>query len=270
MSKEKLNPFVGERLPSGWERKPPIIDEIPKGVYIVQCDAGYKNGITGISTLVRTAGKEYKPQDYSRRNEGPIHAELSAICIALKRLKNIRQPVKVCIVYTDCKYAYYFLRELWVPRRDYIQEIINNIIGEINGLEDCGIEVFICHTKSTSNKRIDRRAGKKRKEEENRKRAQIDERIERVERAIIASRKIVIYEKGGEYFAISESGASTDYKVSLVPLQCECPWWTHQWGNKAQYIVKARALPCKHICALAGYLDKGVYQLFGLQIGRMD
>jgi len=260
----------GEQLPKGWEEKPPNSCEIPKGVYVIQCDAGYKNGITGISTLIKTHKKEYRPREYSARSEGPIHAELTAVCTAIRRLKTIRRQKELCIIYTDCLYAYHFLKELWVAKRPYIRGVIDNIKSEITEFENLGVKVIICHTESKNNKRIDRRAGKKRREEENRKRAQIDERIERVERAIIASRRIDIYEESGEYFAASESGAFTDYRVSLAPLQCECPWWTHQWGNKQQYIVQARALPCKHICALAGYLNKDVYQLFSLQIGRMD
>jgi len=43
-----------------------------------------------------------------------------------------------------------------------------------------------------------------------------------------------------------------------------------KWANKDQYIIKARALPCKHICALAEYLRIDVYELFRKQIERVD
>ena len=261
----------GEQLPKGWEEKPPDSCEIPKGVYVIQCDAGYKDGITGISTLIKTHEKEYQPREYSARNKGPVHAELTAVCKALERVKTIRKTIEVCIVYTDCLYAYYFLRELQIAKCYYIKEIIDGIRSEICEFENREIEVIICHTKSRNNKRIDRRAGKKRQEEENRKREQIDKRIETVERAITRGREIRIYESNGEYFAMPRNhGFPPGYKVSLTPLLCECPWWKHNWGNKGQHIVNARALPCKHICALLEYLEKDVYQFFSLQIGRVD
>jgi len=265
-----MNYLEGEQLPKGWEEKPPDSCEIPKGVYVIQCDAGYKGGITGISTLIKTHKKDYQPREYSARSEGPIHAELTAVCKAIRRLKTIRRQKELCIIYTDCLYAYYFLKELRTAKRPYIRGVIDDIRSEITEFDNLGVNIIICHTESKNIKRIDRRAGKKRQEEEKKKGKQIDRRIETVESAITRGSEIRIYESNGEYFAISERRSSTKYKVSLVPLQCECPWWKHQWGNKEQYIVKARALPCKHICALAGYLNKDIYQLFNRQIGRVD
>ena len=259
----------GEQLPKGWEEKPPDSCEIPKGVYVIQCDAGYKGGIAGISTLPITAGKEYRLREYSKRSEGPVHAELLAIYCATQRLNAIRCNKTACIIYTDCKNARDLLTT-WHAKRPYIRDAVDKIKKEIAKLENRGISVCICHTKTTNIRRVDRRAGKKRKKEENRKRTEIDKRIETVERRITASRRIVIYEKGGEHFAISESKTSTSYKVSLNPLRCECSWWTYNWGNKEQNIVRARALPCKHICALAKHLNKNIRQLFNRQIERVD
>ncbi len=266
-----MNHSAGEQLPEEWGEKPPDCYEIPKGVYIIQCDAAYKDGITGISTLLKTCKKEYRPREYSARSKGPIHAELTAVCTAIKRLGNIRQEIAVCIIYTDSLYGYYYLRELWVAKRYYIQEVLENIKNEIDALHNRGIKVFICHTKTRNNKRVDRRAGKKRQEEEKRKGRQIDGRIEKVEKAIIRGRDVDIYKKNGEYFALpKKEGFLPGFRVSLAPIICECPWWKYNWGSQEPKIVNARALPCKHICALLEYLQKDIYQFFSLQIGRVD
>jgi hypothetical protein len=265
-----MNNLVGEQLPKDWESKPPNIDEITRGVYIVQCDAGYKDGIAGISTLIITSEKEYKLREYSKRSEGPVHAELLAIYCATKRLNAIRRNIIACIIYTDCNSARNLLTT-WQAKLPYIEDAVDKIKKEIAKLKNRGISVSICHTKTTNIRRVDRRAGKKRQEEGKRKKKQIDRRKETVERAITRGREIRIYENNSEYFAmLKDKGFPPGYKVSLAPLGCECPWWKNKWGNKGLSIVNARALPCKHICALLEYLGRDVYQYFSLQIGRVD
>jgi ribonuclease HI len=265
-----MNYLESEQVPKGWEEKPPDKFEIPSGVYVIQCDAGYKEGIAGISTLIITSEKEYKLREYSRRSEGPVHAELLAIYCATKRLNTIRRNITACIIYTDCNSARNLLTT-WQAKLPYIQDAVDKIKKETTKLKNCGVSVSICHTKTTNIRRVDRRAGKKRQREENRKQKQIDKRKEEVERAITRGKEVRIYESSGEYFAIlRDGGFPPGYKVSLVPLMCECPWWKHHWGNKGQLIANARALPCKHICALLEYLGKDVYQYFSLQISRVD
>lgn len=262
---------ICEQLPNDWEIRPPDIDEMPEGICVISCDAGYKNGIAGICALIKTSEKEYKPKGLSRRSQGPIHAELLAIDSAIKRFSSIRKPIKVCIIYTDSLKAYSFVECGWTPKLDYIQEVMNKIKTNIYKLNRRGIEIIIRHTSSKNIKRIDKRADKRRKAEENRKSKQISERISEVERAIIRSKEITICESNGEYFAMTKGkGFPLGYKVSIAPLNCECPWWRNNWGNKEQRIIYARAKPCKHICALAEYLNKDVYQLFRLQIRRID
>jgi len=257
-------------LPEDWQSKPPSIDRIPQGVFVIQCDASYKDGISGISTVIKTKDREYRPIEYSARSKGPVHSELTAIYKALRRLETIRLPIRVCIIYTDNRYACNFLERLWSPQRDYIRDIVDKVAHEFEELLE-RMEVFLCHTRTKYNKRVDRRAGKKRKEEENKKTVQIEKRIENIEGTIIRGREIGISEVSGEYFAIpKKNGFPPGYRVSLDPPCCECPWWKYNWSNKGDYIVKARALPCKHICALAEYLGRDIYQLFGKSIRRRD
>lgn len=269
--KDTLHRLEHRRLPEDWRVKPPNIDEIPEGVFIIQCDSAHKKGIVGISTLIKTSRKEYKPIEYSARTKGPVHAELTAIYKGLVRINSIRRPIRRCIIYTDCLYAYYFLTKIWSAKRSYIEKIMNKIRNEIINLHEKETQVYICRTKSKYNKRVDKRAYRKRKREEAKKMRQILERVEKVEKAIIRSREIEILEVNDGYFAMPKEGSFLPgFRVRLDPPSCECPWWKHNWGNKAEYIVRARALPCKHICALAEYLGKDIYQIFNHQIGRVD
>jgi len=258
--------WIGE-IPKGWNKKPPNSDEIPEKVFILQVDAGYKKGVTGISTIIKTKDKEYKPSEYSGRNRGPVHAELTSVKKGLQRMKNIRKPVEMVIVYNDNLYVNYFLNGIWTARRRYIKETLRDINKLVHELK---VDVrFICIS-AKYNKRVDRRAGKKRKKEEIKKDEQIQKRVVKVDEAIARGNSISIEERDGKYYAVSSNDQNKKYEVSLDPPSCECAWWQKNWVNKEIYIQKARALPCKHICALAKYLGKDVFEIFNKQINRVD
>ena len=257
-----------EKITEEWDSKPPNPREIPEGIFVIQADAAFKNGITGIAVRIKTKEKEYKPQTYSARNEGPIHAELTAIKKGLMRLKRIRKKILRVVVYNDNRYAYYFLTNRWNAKKRYIKQVIEDIQNLVNEL---GVKVEFIWTKGKHLKKEDKLALKKRKNEEQRKEKQIQERVMKVEEAIVRGRDVTIYKKSGEFFALSKkSESSQGYKVSLNPPSCECPWWKNKWGNKPEYIQRARALPCKHMCALAEYLEVNIFEIFEKQIGRVD
>ena len=256
------------KIPNEWYKKPPNIENIPEGIFIIQADAAFKDGISGTAVIIKTRGKEYTPQAYSARNIGPIHAELTSIKKGLQRLKNIRKNIKYVIVYNDNLSGYYFLTERWDGKRKYIKRVLEDIrklVDEFNG------KVEFIWVKGKHNRRVDRIAAKKRKKEKIKKEKQIQERVMKVEQAIVRGRDVQIYEKNGHYFAMTKKGGfPPGYKVSLDSLSCECPWWQKNWGNKPEYIQKARALPCKHMCALAEYLKIDIFEVFKKQIWRVD
>jgi hypothetical protein len=256
-------------LPDEWYKRPPSVEEIPDGYFIIQADAGYRNGITGISVIIKTRDHEYTPQDYSARTKGPIHAELSSIKKGLDRLNGIRKrkDIKKAVVYNDNLYAYYFLVGLWSGRKHYIKKVLDDIRRIVNRL---GVDVVFIHIKCRHNRRVDRRAGKKRKSEEKRKEEQIKARVLKLEETIERSREIRIIENNGIYEAVSSSDSNKRYRVSIGPLSCECPWWQNKWENKPIEAVLARSLPCKHMCALAEHLDIDIFHVFERQIGRVD
>jgi len=260
------------QFPEDWRIRPPSIEEIPSGACVIQCDASYKNGITGISTIIKTQGKQYEPIEYSSRSKGPIHAELTSISKAIKRLSLLKLPNNTTsvLIYTDCLYAFNFIEEIWVAKCDYIKEALSEIEVAMLPLGD-NIDIVILHTNTKHNRRLDRRAKRKRESIESAKRKQIADRIERVETAIVRSREIMILENGNDYRALPrENGFPPGYLVTLDPPGCQCPWWKHKWAEKGEIIIRARALPCKHICALSEYLKEDIYDLFSKQIGRMD
>jgi hypothetical protein len=78
-------------------------------------------------------------------------------------MKTIRRPIGGVIVYNDNLYGSYFLNGIWTARRGYIKETLRDINKLVHELK---VDVrFICIS-AKCNKRVDRRAGKKRKEEE--------------------------------------------------------------------------------------------------------
>lgn len=255
-------------IPDKWYEEPPSIEEIPKGFFVVIVDAAFKKGITGTAVVIKTKRKEYAPQTYSARSRGPIHAELISIKKGLQRLRNIKKHVKGAIVYNDNLYANFFLKGIWTPRRKYIKETVENIYDLINEL---GIKVEFIWIKGKHIRRVDRLAAKERRKEEERKEKQIQERVMKIEERIIRGRSVKICERDNKFFAISEKGDSLHcYEVSLGPPFCECQWWQKRWANKPEYIRKARALPCKHMCALAEYLGVDIFDIFEKQIWRVD
>lgn len=255
-------------IPKDWFKKPPNVEDIPEGFFVVIADAAFKNGITGTAVVIRTKGKEYSPRTYSARSKGPIHAELTSIKKGLQSLRNIKSDIRYIVVYNDSLYAYYFLKGRWNARRKYIKKVTEDIRDLINEL---GVKVEFIWTKGKHVRKVDRLAAKKRREEEERKEKQIQERVMKVEMTIIRSRDVKICERNNEFFAISiKDDSSHCYKVSLDPPFCECPWWQERWANKPEKVWKARALPCKHMCALAEYLGVNIFDIFEKQIWRVD
>lgn len=252
--------------------RPPSIEEIPLGTCVIQCDASWKNGITGISTLIKGPNKQYDPIEYSSRSKGPIHAELTAVAKAIRRLSGLKilEKTDTILIYTDCKYACNFLEEIWTAKSDHIVQALSEIKESIDSLGG-GVEVVVLHTKTAHNRRIDRRAKKIRESIEEKKKEQIAGRIEAVENAMIRSRSVRVKEDKGGYRTMPEIGGfPPGYLVTLDPPGCECPWWMNNWADKGEKIIRARALPCKHICAVAEHIGMDIYDIFSKQIGRVD
>lgn len=260
-------------LPNDWRTTPPKAHQVPSGICVVECDASHKGGITGTSAIIRLDGKDYGPSECAARSKGPIHAELKAVHKAILKLKKVRgkRRIHTLIIYTDCLYASRFLENVWTPRRSYLKETLIDIAASLRDIDDGDLKLVICHTSTRHIRRIDRRATKRRKEEELRKQAMVAGRVAKVEAAIVRGRDMHVYEEEGQFFAFPRlNGHPPGFRVSLDPPSCGCSWWKHNWADKESVVVNARALPCKHMCAVAEYLDRDIYQAFAHQIDRVD
>jgi len=257
-------------FPENWFKVPPKNEEeIPEGIAIVRCDAGYKDGLTGICVSILLNGKQYEDLIVKGLSDGPVHAELRAIKVALVKINTIKRSMSYCLTYTDSKYAYNLVHGIWTPRKSYIQEVVTNIHQEEESLKLKGTSVLIIHTPGKHVKRIDKRAKKARLEEEERKVNQISERKSKVDQAILKGNNVKITIENLKYYAISSDG-TTKYHVSINPPYCECQHWQSRWSKKPEMAILARALPCKHICALCEFLKKDVFLVFAKQIERID
>ena len=156
-----------------------------------------------------------------------------------------------------------------MPVRPYIVEVVNEIDKEKRKLEEKGVSVFLFKTPAKYVKTIDKHAKKARLEREDEKLKLIEERKSRVIATIERSEGITMTITDEGMFALS-SGGSTRYRVSIRPLFCECPAWQKKWGDKEPAAVYARALPCKHLCALCNKLNLDVFSVFYKPIFRLD
>lgn len=250
------------------EYEVPEISEIPDGHFIIQTDAGFKKGIVGVGVIIKTNNKEYSPRKYTARCKGPVHAELTAIKYGLARIRDINKPMEKIIVCSDNLSAVYLLRGIWTPGKDHIVDVVRKIQSLVKQIT---IEVNFEYVRSKTNKRVDKIAYKRRKQEEARKAVQIEQRRKRVKGAMIKAKDLMVREKDGKYYARPRKGGfPPGIEVSLDPLFCKCRYWRHNWADKPVHVQMARALPCKHMCALAEYLGLDVLALFKRQIERVD
>jgi len=255
-------------IPNDWYTAPPETEQVPSTVLVVIADAGYKGGVVGICVRLRARGRHYADKVTRARAKGAVHAELIAVKAALQSVRRLRRRFETILVYTDSVYAYNFLKNVWTPRKPYICKVL----GDIRDLETrVDGEVEYVQVRSKHIKAVDRRAGKIRKREEKRVADRIAQRKEKVQNCIAEGRKMHVEVAQGEYRVWPKiGGGPPGYRVTLDPPSCECPWWQKKWADKPPYVQKARALPCKHMCAVAEYLGRDIFKIFEKAITRND
>ena len=258
-----------QTFPLEWASVPPDRKDLPNGFILIKCDAGYKDKIAGLCVSTETNSRIFKDRVMKRCCRGPVHAELKAIHTALVRVNSLSNNYHHCIIYTDSLYAHYFACGIWVPVRPYINKIIIMINEEKKKLNKKGVIVFIFKTPAKYVKRIDKRAKKARLEREDEKLKQISKRKSLIIETVERSDGIVISITDTGALALSSDGRK-QYRVSIRPLFCDCPAWQKKWGDKTPAAAYARALPCKHMCALCRELNLDVFDVFSKPIFRVD
>lgn len=66
-----------------------------------------------------------------------------------------------------------------------------------------------------------------------------------IEQILERARTVHLERRGSEWVANGR------YRVTLDPMQCECPAWTTRWARTPFPGRRAQRLPCKHLVALA-------------------
>ncbi|MEM4293536.1 MAG: ribonuclease H family protein [Thermoplasmata archaeon] len=240
-----------------------------ENVLEIEADASFKNRIGTVCVILKQGSRRYAPKTFDFRPIGPVHAELHAIYLGLKTaLEHVKRHPEITNikVSNDNKYAVKLATGQDNPRREYIIDEVNKINALKN--EMISIQIEVVHVKGKHLKRADNLAKKKRESVEKKKAEQIREREEKLRRAMERSKEVKIVEREGRYVAMGIEGQ--EYIVSLSPPSCECEWWKNNWGNKPEYVQKARALPCKHMCALANHLGTDIRKIFEKPLGRVD
>lgn len=242
------------------------------GFYILQCDASYDTTIkkgTAAVVIKSPNGKEYTPKSFEFKSYGPVHAEIKSIVYGLKEIQGLRQDIKKVLVLNDSKYAIEFIAGNWTAQREYIKNVIREVRAK---LEKIKFEIRFGHVKSNLNKRVDKRAKKKLEKVKEDTSERIAKRVEKVSKNREKGKQFTKYEVVNSS-TVKLKDAKSDYwfTVSFEPYpSCTCYWWKNNWGNKKEYLIRARALPCSHMCRAAELLNKNIFHIFRKQILRGD
>lgn len=245
------------------ERLQEFLDE---GFTIVKCDASYKDSVGSSSVSIEKKDKSYKPKHRTFKAQGPVHAELTAILHGIRAVQNIKHTDKVLVV-NDNVSAVSLASGGFTPQKSYIKEVVEKI-GEVQ--EEAPAYIAYGWVRSKVTKKVDKAAKRTLRTKEEEINERIEKRIKDVEKKRKKSRAL------SEYRVLDQSSvriksekSSYWYLVSFdsVP-SCSCYWWKHNWGNKDEKIVKARSLPCKHMCKAAEVLGFDIFEIFKRQIFR--
>lgn len=220
----------------------------------VVCDASYRNDAGGVGIQICKDNRLYKPRKFDFKAKGPQHSELIGIGLALKEVKKLAGDNKVVCVICDSQFAIDICNGTKKGQKWYIKEAyqeIYDITQEFQG-------VIFLSMKSRHSKKVDRWSKGARKARE----MKIDERIAtrffELQKTFEKGEKIPIIEEGTMYYAVSGSNSDNRYEVSLDPPSCECAWFCKRWEKVPNVGKYLHRLPCKHICALAIFLNREI------------
>lgn len=242
------------------------------GFYILQCDASYDAKIrrgTAAIVIKSPDGREYKPRSFKFKSCGPVHAEIKSIVYGLREIKKIRQDIKKVLILNDNKYAIKLVAGNWSPQREYIKSAIKEVHTELKNIK---CEVRLGHVRSRLNRRVDRRAKKKLRKVREEVDERIAKRIEKIVKNIEKGKQFKEYEvEDSNTVKLKDPGSNYWFIVKFEPYpSCTCYWWSKNWGNKGEYVIRTRALPCSHMCRAAELLGKNIFHIFRKQIWRGD
>ncbi len=254
----------------GEDRKQ-IQEFLDAGFYIVQCDASHhydtKRGSASVG-ITAPDGKEYTLKDSTFKSPGPYYAEMKSIVYGLREIQKIKKEIKNTLLLNDNFYAVNFAAGNFTPKKPHIKQVTSEIMTE---LEKIGFGVQLGLVRSKVNRKVDKSAKKTLKSKEK----EIDKRIEKRVQEVL---KNIEKGKAFENYTIVESIVSlkdpnSDYWFNVIfePYPaCTGYWWRQKWEPKGEQIIRARALPCSHMCRAAELLGLNIFDVFRKQIFRRD
>ena len=249
-----------------------IQDFLDSGFYVVQCDAShnYNTKRGSASVIIKTpSGKEYKPRNFTFKSIGPVYAEIKSIVYGIREVQKIKMEANKVLVLNDNYYAINFVAGNLTPQKDHIKEVITEVENMLKKRDDLDIQFGLVRSK------VNRKADKIAKRTLKTKEMEIDERINRrirkIKERMKQAEKFKEYKIEGNKVKIKHPSSSFWFEVSFDSYpSCNCHWWKHNWENKGEKIIKARALPCVHMCKAAEVLGVNIFDIFRKQIFRRD
>ncbi|HET55859.1 MAG TPA: hypothetical protein ENN33_11645 [Ignavibacteria bacterium] len=235
-----------------------IEDFKERGYAIIRCDASYKGGLGTCSISIETKNKAYKSTEKSFREKGSTRAELKSIYYSLMRLRNLN--FNNVLILNDNQYAVSLVSGFFKPQTT--REVCSKINKELKNSQK---NIKFGLVRSKLNRKVDQSAKKQLRKYRKDQLEKYNERVKRVNCMITESQKHSCEKVNGGFSVITESGRK--YLVSFDDLPtCNCYYWRKNWENKAEKIVKSKALPCSHICCAAEFSERDVFEIFEHQI----
>ncbi len=237
------------------------------GYSVVHCDASYRDGIGTASIYIENTGRQYAIQKTTFRSKGPVYAEMMAMIHALRRIKQMKTIDRALLV-NDNLYSVFLAAGCYTPRKDHIKAAVQNFNDE---KAQVLFPVELGWVRSKITKKVDKAAKREMKSKEIEIRDKIEKRKEKVLQTIRKAKALNNFTVEDDSVKIRSEKSNRWYAISFSPIPtCTCAWWRNKWGNKEDFIIKARALPCKHMCKAAEVLEEDIFAIFERQIFRRD
>lgn len=248
-----------------------IQEFLDAGFYIVQCDASHNYDTNrGSASVGITApnGKEYTPKDFTFKSPGPNYAEMKSIVYGLREIQKIKKEIGNILLLNDNYYAVNFAAGNFNAEKPHIKEVTSEIMAE---LEKIGFGVQIGLVRSKVNRKVDKSAKKTLKAKEKEIEKRIEKRVQGVLKNIEKGKAFENYTVNGNLVTLKDLRSDYWFNVSFEPYpSCTGYWWRLNWEPKGEKIIRARALPCAHMCRAAELLGLNIFDIFRKQIFRRD
>jgi len=172
--------------------------------------------------------------------------------LALKEIKKLAGDNKVVCVICDSQFAIDICNGIKKGQKWYIKEAYQDVCDLLPEFQ----RVLFFSMRSKHSRKVDRWSKGARKVREMKIEERIRTRFFELCQTFEKGENILIIEKEMRFYALSESDSDTRYEVSLDPPSCECPWFSKRWEKVPSVGKHLHRLPCKHICALALFLNR--------------